>query len=89
MEILCAQVTTPRATPFIILSWYRPPDAPFNTFDKLEEVLRSFETEGKEIMLLGDTKCDFSVKNESINESKSHVPSHIKRLKDLYQSFGL
>ena len=40
-------------------------------------------------MLLGDTKCDFSVKNESINESKSHVPSHIKRLKDLYQSFGL
>ena len=89
MQILCAQVTQPRARPFIILSWYRPPDAPFDTFVKLEEVLCFFEAEGKEIILLGGTNCDFSAKNGSTNRSKSPVPRHNKRLKDLYQSFGL
>ena len=89
MKILCAQITPPRAGPFMILSWYRPPNEPFETFDKLEQVLRFFEAEGKEIILLGDTNCDFSTKTGGTNQSKSPVPGHIKRLKDLYQSFGL
>ena len=89
MEILCAQITPPRASPFIILSWYRPPNEPFETFDKLEQVLRFFETEGKELILLGDTNCDFCTETGCTNQSKSSVPGHTKRLKDLYQSFGL
>ena len=89
MEILCAQITPPRASPFIILSWYRPPNEPFETFDKLEQVLRFFETEGKELILLGDTNCDFCTETGCTNQSKSPVPGHTKRLKDLYQSFGL
>ena len=86
MEILCAQITPPRARPFMILSWYRPPNEPFETLDKLEQILRFFEAEGKEIILLGDTNCDFSTETEGTNKSKSPVPGHIKRLKDLYQS---
>ena len=89
MEILCAKITPPRASPFIILSWYRPPNEPFETFDKLEQVLRFFEADGKEIFLLGDTNCDFSTETVGTNRSKSSVSGHIKRLKDLYQSFGL
>ena len=89
LEILSAQITPPRASPFIILSWYRPPNEPFETFDKLEKALRFFEAEGKEIILLGDTNCDFSTETAGTNQSKSPVPGHIKRLKDLYQSFGL
>ena len=89
LEIVSAQITPPRASPFIILSWYRPPNEPFETFDKLEQVLRFFEAEGKEIILLGDTNCDFSTETAGTNQSKSPVPGHIKRLKDLYQSFGL
>ena len=89
MEILSAQITPQRASPFIILSWYRPPNEPFETFDKLEQVLRFFEAEGKEMILLGDTNCDFSTETGGTNQSHSPVPGHIKRLKDLYQSFGL
>ena len=65
-----------------------PPDEPYNTFDTLEEILGFFEAEGKEIMLLGDANCNFSTAR-SMNRSKSPVPSHVKHLKDLYQSFGL
>ena len=89
MEILCAQITPSRASPFLILSWYRPPNEPFENFDKLEQVLRFFEAEGKENFLLGDTNCDFSTETGGTNTSKSPIPGHIKRLKDLYQSFGL
>ena len=86
MEILCAQITPPRASPFIILSWYRPPNESFETFNKLEQVLRFFEAEGKEIILLGDTNCDFSLETGG---TKSPVPGHVKRLKEIYLSFGL
>ena len=86
MEILCAQITPPRASPFIILSWYRPPNESFETFNKLEQVLRFFEAESKEIILLGDTNCDFSMETGG---TKSLVPGHVKRLKEIYQSFGL
>ena len=79
MEIICAQVTPSRASPFFILSWYRTPKAPFNTFDKLEEIFRFCKEEGKEIILLDDTNYDFSIP----------VWGHVKRLKDLYKSFGL
>ena len=83
MEILCAQITPPRASPFLILSWYRPPNEPFKTFDKLEQVLCFFEAEGKEIFLLGDTNCDISTETGGTNRSKSPIPGHIKPLKDL------
>ena len=65
------------------------PDAPFATFDKQEEILRFFEVEGKEIITLCDTNCDFSSENASMIKSKSHVPCHINRLEDLYLSLGL
>ena len=89
LEILSAQITPPRASPFIILSWYRPPNEPFETFDKIEQVLRFIEAERKEIILLGDINCDFSTETAGTNQSKSPVPGHIKRLKDIYQSSGL
>ena len=52
----------------MILSWYRPPEEPFETFDKLEQVLRFSETEVKEIILLGDTNYDFSTKTGGTNQ---------------------
>ena len=84
LELICAEITPPKSSPFCILSWYRPPSSPIDTFNSLELVLRFFESEGKEIILLGDTNCDLL--NGSKVSSEHLVPSHVKRIYDIYQS---
>ena len=58
LELICVEITPPKAKPFIIILWYRPPNNPIEDFDKLEQALQFFESEGKEIILLGDKNCD-------------------------------
>ena len=43
LEIIGIEITPLRAAPLIILSWYRPPSDPIDTFDKLEQVMRFLE----------------------------------------------
>ena len=58
LELRCIEVKPIRAKPFFVVSWYRPPSDLTETFDKFEEVLKCLESEGKEIIVLGDTNCD-------------------------------
>ena len=46
----------------LVLAWYRPPSDTSETFDKMKKVLSYLDTERKELILLGDTNCDFSSK---------------------------
>ena len=87
LELICAEITPPKSSPFCILSWYRPPCSEINAFNSLEHVLRFFECEGKEIILLGDTNCDLL--SGSKISSEHLVPNHVKRICDIYQSFRL
>ena len=87
LELICAEITPPQSSPFCILSWYRPPSSPVDIFDKLEQVLSYLESEGREIILLGDTNCDLLPISE--DSSEQQVPNHIKRINDVYQSFRL
>ena len=61
LEMVCIEITPPKAKPYLVLSWYRPPSDNVETFAKLECVPRSLEFEDKEFILLGDTNCDYSV----------------------------
>ena len=83
MEILCVEITPPKARPYIILLWYRPPSNNNDTFEKLENVLLFLEHEGKEVILLGDTNCDLSETNIP------NSPYHVKSIKDIYATYGL
>ena len=75
--------------------WYRPPNNPIEYFDKLEQVLHFFESEGKDIILLGDTNCDLLHRDTASNldyviPNLDHViPNHVKRIIDIYDSYGL
>ena len=77
------------------LLWYRPPNNPIEDFNKLEQVLQFFESEGKEIILLGDTNCDLLHRDTAPNldhviPNLDHViPNHVKRIVDIYDSYGL
>ena len=89
LEIIGVQTTPLRAAPFIIMSWYRPPSDPIDTFDKLEQVMRFLELEGKEVILLGDTNCDLSINPNTTDGSATLFSGNARHTKDMYESFGL
>ena len=61
LEMVCIEIKSPRAKPFLVISRYRPPSDNVETIGKLECVLRSLEFEDKERILLGEDNCDYSV----------------------------
>ena len=81
LELLCLEITPRNAKGMFLLNWYRPPtpDTDKTSFDSLREILRQLEREDKEIILCGDTNCDFmDPKNKNT-----------KLLKQLYNEYQL
>ena len=87
LEMVCLEIKSPRAKPYLVISRNRPPSDNVETFGKLECVLRSLESEDKGFVLLGATNCDYSVILQE--SSVTHLPKNIKQLEKLYNSFGL
>ena len=85
LELICAEITPPKSSPFCILSWYRPPCSKIDACNSLKHDLRFFESEGKKIILLSDTNCDLL--SSSKVSSEHLVPIHVKRICDIYQFF--
>ena len=75
LEMVCIEIKPPRAKPYLVISWYRPPSDNVQTFAKLECVLRSLESEDKEFILLGDTNCDYTVILQE--SSVANLPNNI------------
>ena len=63
------------------IAWYRPPSEPNSCFDNLHENLSFLDGEGKEIIILGDTNCDFC--------HRDTTPSNIVQLRELYELFDM
>ena len=82
LELICIEIEPPNASPFIIVAWYRPPGVPVSCFESLEENLRFLDRENEEIIILGDTNCDFSLPRPSNANHSSH-------LQEIYDLFGL
>ena len=61
LENLCILINKPKARPFLIATWYRPPNSPVAKFNYLEKLLGALDTENIEYYLLGDLNCDLSV----------------------------
>ena len=81
LELICIEVEPPNSNPFIVIVWYRPPSEPNSCFDSLHVNLSFLDGEGKEIIILGDTNCDFC--------HKDTTPSHILHLRELYDLFDM
>ena len=64
LELICIEIKPPKCRPFLVVDWYRPPNDPVASFDKLEQIFNFIDKEDKEIILLGDTNCDFSQHNK-------------------------
>ena len=60
LEFIYVEIRLLKCRPFIMVAWYRPPSDPMSSFDLLEKVLSLLDRKGKEVILIGDTNCDFS-----------------------------
>ena len=73
------EIQKPRAKPFLISNWYRPPNFPIELFDKFEVLLAKIEAENVESNILGDINCDMMAVTPA-NETR-----HLIELCELFQ----
>ena len=73
------EIQKPRAKPFLISNWYRPPNSPIELFDKFEVLLAKVEAENVESNILGDINYDMMAVTPA-NETR-----HLIELCELFQ----
>ena len=76
LELICVEILPPKAKSYFVVAWYRPPSDPVESFNKLELILSFLDKEEKEVILLGDTNCDFTVKEcIALDSNARHLPN--------------
>ena len=71
-------VREPKCKPFLVATWYRPPDSFISTFSYFETLVDRIDEENIEYYLLGDLNCDLSSKELHHNSTK------VMNIADLY-----
>ena len=79
LEFLCIQIQKPKAKPFLFSNWYRPPNSPFELFDKFEVLLGKIEAENIESNIVGDINCNM------LAISPTNETRHVIELCESYQ----
>ena len=79
LEIIAIEIVPKHAKSYIVLCWYRPPteNTDVTTFEALTRIIKKLDAEGKEIILTGDTNCDY----------KKPKDYNTRKLKLLYSEF--
>lgn len=70
LEWLCIKVKKPKTKPFLVATWYRPPNSPVSVMDTFECLLENLESQDIEINILGDLNCDVSATPVDHNTSR-------------------
>ena len=79
IEILTIQICKQNVKPFLITTWYRPPNDPIETLYRFENCLQLIDSDNKESIILGDVNYDF------LSENLSPQASELKFITRLYQ----
>ena len=58
LENLSLEIQEPSCKPFVVVTWYRPPDSPIGIFSPFETLIGKFDSENTENYLEGDLNCD-------------------------------
>ena len=80
LECLIIEITNPHSKPFLVGTWYRPPDSLASKFIDFEDIIAKIDLENRELFLLGDINVDLLLEVEA--------PS-ARKLKDILDVYGL
>ena len=73
LETITVEIIKPKVKPFLINTWYRPPNSHFQLFDSYEEIVKNMDIENKEMVLVGDFNCDWSTESSNSNIQKNRL----------------
>ena len=83
LEILTVEIKKPKSKPFLVTTWYRPPDSKVEIFDKFESYLLKLDQEDKESIIMGDTNCNL------LSQTFDNKAEHLKFITETYQYIQL
>ena len=78
IECLTIEISRLRSKPFLVSTWYRPPQSSPDLFTVFERVIDKIDAENLELYLLGVLNCDLSLDNVNTNSS------HLLNIMDIY-----
>ena len=58
LELIALEIQKANSCPFLIATWYRPPNTPLDYFKKFEMFLKEADARYSEIYILGDFNCN-------------------------------
>ena len=79
LEMICVEINRQHSRPFLITTWYRPPNSELDIFNNFELFLFKCDMENKELIIVGDLNCDV---NKVPLDSQTHK---LQTLSSLYQ----
>ena len=71
LEFLTVEITRPRSKPFLVSTWYRPPQSPPDLFSTFERIFDNIDAENLELHLMGVLNCNLL--SEVVNNNSSHL----------------
>ena len=94
LEILSIEVRKLSSKPFVITTWYRPPNSSVDLFFHFDTVLRKLDSENVEHYLMGDLNSDLLSENNTyalrqlITEPTRITPSSCSLLDVIFTFFA-
>ena len=80
IEFLTVEINKDKIKPFLISTWYRPPNSSIDLFNKFENILRLIDIEEKESIIVGDLNCDLLNKSQ-----EDYISKELNFIINLYQ----
>ena len=75
LEFLTVEITKPRSKPFLVSTWYRPPQSSPDLFSTFERIFDNIDAENLELYLMGVLNCNLL--SEVVNNNSCHLLSII------------
>ena len=67
LENICIEIHKPRSKPFLIATWYRPPNSSTEILSHFESFVGKLDAENVEFYLMGDSNCNLASSQPDIN----------------------
>ena len=82
LENLCIEIRKPRAKPFLVITWYLPPDSTVDKFSCFETLVGKLDAGDLESYLMGDINVNFAAPH---SDNNSRLLTSITDLYGLHQ----
>ena len=71
LECLTVEISKPLSKPFLVSTWYRPPQSSPVHFSTFERIIDKIDAENLELYLMGDLNCNLL--SEVVSNNSSHL----------------